>query len=108
LQPVNHGGLGSRYSGQVRQVPQVQLIGAHPRVAAALAAADLSGSYAPTPAPSAAGPASSPGTAGTPPILVTAEAAGMDLRDLAALAEIQARSRPYASGDDGPGKCIVI
>jgi len=48
LHPVNHGGLDSRYSGQVRHVPQVQLTGAHRRVAAALAAADLSESYART------------------------------------------------------------
>ena len=36
--------------------------------------------------------------------MVTASAVGMDLRDLAALAaEIQARSRPDAPDDDGPG-----
>jgi hypothetical protein len=66
-------------------VPQVQLTGAHPRVAVALAAADLSESYARA---ICGWTGQLPGNCrvAADAILVTAATAGMDLRDLAALA----------------------
>jgi hypothetical protein len=62
-------------------VPQVQLTGAHPRVAVALAAADLSESYARA---ICGWTGQLPGNCrvAADAILVTAATAGMDLRDV--------------------------
>ena len=86
-------------------MPQVPLTGAHPQVAAALAAADLPESHARTICGwTGQFPGSCRDTADA--ILVTAAAAGRDLRDLAALAaEIQARSRPMLPTMTARARC---
>lgn len=77
---------------------------AHPQIMQALAAADISESYARTIcAWTSALPEDCQDTADA--ILVGAAQGGMDLRGLAALAaEIQAKGRPDTPDDDGPGQ----